>query len=69
MLILEPITFDNHEVCISNMHVTSDLAFLIILLGKAFPSPKWRFKYKLRSKVWLKHGHKIDEDCTINILK
>ena len=69
MLILEPITFDNHQVFISNIHVTSDLVFMIILLGKESLSPKQRFKYKLRSKVWLKHGHQIGEDCAINILK
>ena len=40
MLILDPIRFNNHQVSIENLYVTSDLAFLIILLGKEFSSAK-----------------------------
>ena len=47
MLILEPITFDNHQVTISNIYVTDGLVFLVIVLDKEFSSPKWSFKCKL----------------------
>ena len=40
MLVLDPIRIDNHQVSIENLYVTSDLAFLIILLGKEFSSAK-----------------------------
>ena len=45
------------------------LHFLFILLGNECSSPKWCFKYKLHPKVWLKNGHKIGEDWTINVLR
>ena len=43
-LILDPVTIDNYQVYINNLYVTSDLTCLVILLGKAFSSPKWCFK-------------------------
>ena len=51
------------------IYVTSDLAFLVILLGKAFYLPKWCFKWKLYLKAWLEHKHKIGKDWTINNLR
>ena len=69
MLMLEPIIINNHQVSIDNLYVTRDLAFLVILLGKAFPSPKWCFKCKLHLKVWLEHGHTIGEEWTIYTLR
>ena len=53
MLVLEPIIFDSQHVYISNIYVTGDLEFLVILLHKEFSSPKWSFKCKLHPKVWL----------------
>ena len=66
---LKTILIDHHQVSIDNLYVTGDLAFLVILLGKEFSSPKWCFKCKLHPKVWLEHGHKIGEDWTINALR
>ena len=66
---LDPIKIDNHQVSISNIYVTGDLAFLAILLGKAFFSLKWCFKRKLYQKVWLEYGHKIGEGWTFNTLR
>ena len=66
---LDPIKIDNHQVSIDNIYVTSDLAFLVILLGKDFSSPKWCFKCKLQPNVWLEHGHKICEDWTLKALR
>ena len=40
MSMLEPMTFDNQQVSISNMYVTSDLVLLAILIGKHFTSAK-----------------------------
>ena len=39
-LILETISIDNHQLSIDNLYVTGDLAFLVILLGEEFSSPK-----------------------------
>ena len=39
-LTLVSITIDNHQVYIDNIYVTSELAFLVILLGKECSSPK-----------------------------
>ena len=40
-LILETLSINNHQLSIDNLYVTGDIAFLVILLGKAFFSPKW----------------------------
>ena len=61
-LMLDPIKIDNHQVYIEYIYVTGDLAFLIILLGKDFSSPKWCFKCNLHPNAWLEHGYKIGED-------
>ena len=68
-LMLKTISIDNHQLSIDNLYVTSDLEFLVILLGKEFSSPKWCFKCKLNQKVWLEHGYKTGEDWTINDLR
>ena len=69
MLMLERIKFDNQHISISNIYVTSDLEFLVILLGKEFDSPKWCFKYKLHSKAQLEYRNKIGQEWTINTLR
>ena len=66
---LETISIDNRHLSIDNLYVSGDLTFLVILLGKEFSSPKWCFKCKLNTKVWLEHGHKIGEEWTINALR
>ena len=37
---LLPMLFDNHQMSISNIYVTGDMDFLVILLGKEHSSPK-----------------------------
>ena len=39
-LMVESVTFDNQQLSISNIYVTSDLASLVTLLGKELSSPK-----------------------------
>ena len=68
-LMIETISIDNHQLSIDNLYVTGDLAFLVILLGKEFSSPKWCFKCKVNPKIWLEHEYKIGEDWTINALR
>lgn len=48
----EYISFNNQHMFPSNIYVTGDLAFLVILLGKEHSSPRWCIKYKLSSKHW-----------------
>ena len=38
MSMIEPMTFGNQQVSISNMYVTSDLVLLAIIIGKHFTS-------------------------------
>ena len=68
-LMLEPMTFVNQQLSISNISVTDDLAFLVILLGKAFSSPKRCMKCKSYIKIWLECGYKICDDWSIKTLK
>ena len=68
-LMLEPMTFVNQQLSISNIYVTDDLAFLVILLGKAFSSSKRCMKCKSYIKIWLECGYKICDDWSIKTLK
>ena len=52
-LVLLSKTFNNQQLSITNIYVTSDLAFLVILLSKEYASPKWCIQLRLRPKVWL----------------
>ena len=49
-LLTESMTFNNQYLSPSNIHVTGDLAFLVILLGKEDASPHWCIKCKSPSK-------------------
>ena len=66
---LVPMIFDNQQLSINNVYVTYDFAFLVILIGKEFPSHKWCMKYELHPKVWLECGRKIGDDWFIKDLK
>ena len=68
MMMLEPIIFDNHQVAITDIYITGDLVFLVILLGKGLSLEQY-LKCKLYPKVWLEYEHKIGEDWTINTLR
>ena len=38
--LFKPITFDHQQLSITNIYVTGDLIFLLILLGKEHACPK-----------------------------
>ena len=44
--------FNNQQLSSSNIYVTGDLAFLVILLEKEHSSPHWCIKCKSPSKDW-----------------
>ena len=43
VLMLEHMTLDNQQVSISNIYITGDLVFFVIILDKELFSPKWCF--------------------------
>ena len=43
-LLNESMSFDNQQLSSSNIYVTSDLVFLVILLGKEHSPPHWCIK-------------------------
>ena len=47
----ESMSFNNQQLSSSNIYVTGDLAFLVILLGKEHSSPHWCIKCKSPSKI------------------
>ena len=69
MSMLEPMAFDNQHVSVSNIYVTGNLTFSVILLSKKNASPKQCFKYKLHPKLWLDHRYKIGKDWTVKALR
>ena len=52
-LFLLPVKINNQLVSVRNIYVASDLAFLVILVGKEHSSPKWCMKCQLQSSLWL----------------
>ena len=53
----ESMSFNNQQLSISNIYVTGDLAFLVILLGKEHSSPHWCIKCQSPSKDWKLSNH------------
>ena len=47
----ESMTFNNQQLSSSNIYVTGDHAFLVILLGKDNSSPHWCIKCQSPSKI------------------
>ena len=47
----ESMTFNNQQLSSSNIYVTCDLAFLVILLGKEHASTHWCIKCQSDSKI------------------
>ena len=62
-------SFKNQQLSPSNILVTDDLAFLVILLGKEHSSSHWCIKYKLPSKHWILSNHSVGDEWSIDILK
>ena len=58
----ETISFNNQQLFSSNINVTGDLAFLIILLGKEHSSPHWCIKCKSPSKEWKLSNHTMGDE-------
>ena len=48
----ESISFNNQQLSSSNIYVTGDHAFLVILLGKEHSSPHWCIKCQSPSEYW-----------------
>ena len=68
-LLNESMSFNNQQLSPSNIYVTGDLAFLVILLGKEHSSPDWCIKYKSPSKYWKLSNHSMGDEWTIETLK
>ena len=61
--------FNNEPLSPSNIYVTGDLAFLVILLGKEYSSPHWCIKFKSPSKHWKLSNNSTGGEWTIETLK
>ena len=57
----EEMIFNNQQLSSSNIYVTGDLAFLVILLGKEHSSPHWCIKCQLTSKDWKLYNHTLGD--------
>ena len=68
-LLNESMSFDNQQLFPSNICVTGDLAFLVILLEKEYSSPHWCIKYKSPSKHCKLSNHSMGGEWTIETLK
>ena len=60
-------TINNYAI--TNIYVTGDLAFLVIMLGKEHKYPKWCIKCTLHPKVWSEYGHINGDNWTIDALR
>ena len=60
-LLNESIIFNNQHISPSNIYVTGDLVFLVILLGKEYSSPHWCIKFKSPSEYWKLSDHSMDD--------
>ena len=62
-------SFNNQQLSSSNIYVTGDLAFLVILLGKEHSSPHWYIKCKSPPIDWKLFNHTIYDEWSIENLK
>ena len=62
-------TFNNQQLSSSNIYVTDDLAFLVILLGKEHAFPHWCIKCQSTSKDWKLSNHTVGDEWSIATLK
>ena len=65
----ESISFNNQQLSSSNVYVTGDLAFLVILLGKEHSTPHCCIRCKSDSKDWKLSNHTIGDEWSIENLK
>ena len=65
----EEMSFNNQQLSSSNIYVTGDLAFLVILLGKEHSSLHWYIKCQSTSKHWKVSNHTIGDEWSIENLK
>ena len=68
-LLNESMSFNNQQLSPSNIYVTGDLAFLVVLLGKEHSSPHWCIKCKSPSKYWKLSNNSMDDEWTIEMFK
>ena len=61
--------FNNQQFSQSNIYVTGDLVFLVILLGKEHSSLHWCIKCKSPSKHWKLSNHSMGDEWSIETLK
>ena len=61
--------FNNQQFSQSNIYVTGDLVFLVILLGKEHSSPHWCIKYMSPSKRWKLSNHSMGNEWSVENLK
>ena len=62
-------TFNNQQLSQSNISVTCDFIFLVILLEKEHSSPHRCIKYNSPSKYWKLSDYSMSDKWTINTLK
>ena len=62
-------SFNNQQLSPSNIYVTGDLVFLVILLGKKHSSPHWCMKCMSPSKHWKLSNHSMGDEWIIDTLK
>ena len=65
----ESMSFNNQQLSSSNIYVTGDLAFFVILLRKEHSSPHWCIKCKSLSKDWQLSNHTMGNEWSIENLK
>ena len=67
-LLNESMIFNFQQLSSSNIYVTGDLAFLVIVLGKEHSSPHWCIKCQSTSKYWKLSNHIIGDEWSIENL-
>ena len=65
----ESMSINNQQLSSSNIYVTGDIVFLVILLGKEYSSPHWWIKCKSPSKDWKLSNHTMGDEWSIKTLK
>ena len=68
-LLNESISLNNQQLSPSIIYVTSNLAILVILLGKEHSSSHWCIKYKSPAKHWKLLNYSMGDEWIIETLK
>ena len=61
-LLNKAIIFYDQHISPSNIYLTGDLEFLVILLGNEYSSPHWCITCKSPSKYWKSSDHSMDTE-------